>query len=368
MKILVDAHVFDEKFQGSRTYLKGIYTELFKMRPDWQFLLVAHNIEVLKDQFGTPPNVTFIPLKSQNKYWRLLYELPAIIRKYRADYAHFQYISPVFKACKYIVTTHDILFEEPQFKAYFPFKYRLLNGFLFKRSARNADFVITVSEYSKNKIAEIYGIDYTRIHITPNAIDIPTVSLAKSDFIKKNYGCEKYILYVSRVEPRKNHLALLKAFVHLRLHQKNYQLVFVGAKDLEYPEMDAYIQEHNDLFKDRIHTYANISPEILQHFYVNAEFFVYPSLAEGFGIPPLEAAMYDQKVLCSSATAMKEFSFFKYHIDPNNQHDLEVAITELISDKHYDSHSIKDHISKTYQWQIAAGILENTIQADLKKD
>jgi glycosyltransferase involved in cell wall biosynthesis len=365
MKILVDAHVFDEKFQGSRTYLKGIYSELFQLRPDWQFLMVAHDISGLQDQFGTPSNVTFIALTSQNKYWRLLYELPSLIRKYKADYAHFQYISPVFKACKYIVTTHDILFEEPKFKKYFPFKYRFLNGLLFKRSARRADFVVTVSEYSKNKIAEIYEMDHSKIHITPNAVNVLSESLTRSNYIKDNYGCEQYILYVSRIEPRKNHLALLKAFINLKLYERNYQLVFIGAKDLDYPDMDEYLREHSDLFKNRIHTYANISPEILQYFYVNAEFFAYPSLAEGFGIPPLEAAIYDQRVLCSSVTAMKEFSFFKYHIDPNNQGAFEEAISDLIADNNYDPVSVKEHILKTYQWRKSAEILRDIIQTDL---
>lgn len=364
MKLVVDAHVFDEKFQGSRTYVKGLYSALFLLKPDWHFFLVAHDIKNLQAEFGKRENVTYVPLKSKNKYWRLFYELPAIIRELKVDFAHFQYISPLFKSCRYIVTTHDILFEEQRFRKYFPFKYRFVNGLFFKRSVKGADIVVTVSDYSKQKIAEIYKINPERIFVTSNAIEIPSSTIVKNDYIRNNYGCTKYILYVSRIEPRKNHLALLKAYINLRLYEHNYQLVFVGSFDIAYPEMDEFITNHKDQFEKRLYKFRDVSQADLQQFYTNAEFFVYPSLAEGFGIPPLEAAMCHQKVLCSSATAMKEFSFFKYHIDPERQDMFEQAITSLITDDEYDFGRIQKAIAHSYQWPKSAEVLIKAIETN----
>lgn len=357
MRIIIDAHVFDEKFQGSRTFLKGLYNSLIIQKPDWTFIMVAQDVKHLQKEFGQHPHVEYVPLQSSNKYWRLLVELPRIIKKVKADYAHFQYISPFVSACKYIVTTHDILFEEPRFRQYFPLKYRLINGSLFKRSARKAAIVTTVSEYSKQKIEELYQVNPGNIVVTPNAVNTAENTIEKSDYVKTKYGCERYILYVSRIEPRKNHLALLQAFVNLKLNEGGYQLVFIGAYDLNYPEMDAFLALHSEEFQNHLHQFKNISDEDLQQFYVNAEFFAYPSLAEGFGIPPLEAAMNNLNVICSSVTAMSDFSFFKYHVDPRNKEAFETAIKQLIEGNGDNLDKVKKAIEEKYQWKRAAEVL-----------
>ncbi len=366
MRILIDAHVFDEKFQGSRTFLKGLYSSLISQKPEWVFILVAQDIRSLRKEFEERPNVEYHALKSSNKYWRLLIELPSIIKKTKADYAHFQYITPPIKACKYIVTTHDILFEEKRFQNYFPLKYRVINGALFKRSARNADIVTTVSNYSKEKIVNLYQVSADKIVVTPNAITSIDESAVKSDYVRTHFGCEKYLLYVSRIEPRKNHLALLKAFVNLKLYEKGYQLVFIGAYDLNYPEMDAFLNLHTAKLKGYFYRFKDISDSDLNQFYINAEFFVYPSLAEGFGIPPLEAAMHNQTVICSSATAMSDFSFFKYHLDPYNQQALELAIEEVIEGSGDDLEHVKNSISNRYKWSLSAETLVQAIEENEK--
>ena len=88
---------------------------------------------------------------------------------------------------------------------------------------------------------------------------------------------------------------------------------------------------------------------------------VYPSFAEGFGIPPLEAAMNDLTVVCSSATAMMEFSFFKYHVDPYNQNELEEAIQNALNDTEIDHQLIKKSIRQRYHWSKSAQILIDLI-------
>ena len=136
MRILIDAHVFDGKFQGSRTYILGLYSALIDLKPDWHFFFAAQNVKTLEAAFGKHDNVDFLTLPSGNKYRRLLSEFPKLIKQHQIDFTHFQYISPLIKRGKYIVTTYDILFEEPRFAPYFPKKYRFLNGKLFKRSAK----------------------------------------------------------------------------------------------------------------------------------------------------------------------------------------------------------------------------------------
>lgn len=355
MKILIDAHVFDGKFQGSRTYIKGLYSEMITIKKDWQFYFVANNSENIKKALGSHDNVHYLNLRYKNKFVRLLYELPYLIKKHKIEYAHFQYIAPFFKTSKYIVTTHDILFEEKRFRSFFPLKYRLLNGFLFKRSAKKADVLLTVSDYTRNKLIELYKIDSTKIVITPNAIEHIRDDIKKDQYIRDNYGCEKYILYVSRIEPRKNHLSIVKAYVNLELYKKGYQLVFIGNQDIKDKALSSFIKKHESIFEAKLYYFANIDEDELRKFYVNSELVVYPSLAEGFGIPPLEAAVLEKKVLCSSATAMSEFNFFTYHIDPYNQSAIDKALKDLIEDHDIaDLNRIREKIIKTYSWNSSA--------------
>ena len=84
------------------------------------------------------------------------------------DYAHFQYVIPPIKKCKYIVTIHDVLFLD--FPQYFPFLYRLKNNLLFKYSAKKSDIVLTVSQYSKERIEMHFNIN--DVKIIPNAVDL----------------------------------------------------------------------------------------------------------------------------------------------------------------------------------------------------
>ena len=133
MRLLIDAHIFDEKFQGTRTYLKGLYSALIPMAKEWEFYFVANDIKNLEKEFGIAKNVHYLKFSSQNKYYRLLIDLPSLVKENKIDYAHYQYISPFIKNSKTIVTTHDILFNEDRFKKYFPLKYRIIN----KRFAHN---------------------------------------------------------------------------------------------------------------------------------------------------------------------------------------------------------------------------------------
>lgn len=91
MKLLVDAHVFDGKYQGTRTYIEGIYTNMLR-HEDIDFFFAAHNIDNLRGIFGEAKNVHYVRLHSTNNIVRLAVEYPLIITRLGVDYAHFQYI------------------------------------------------------------------------------------------------------------------------------------------------------------------------------------------------------------------------------------------------------------------------------------
>ena len=169
MRILIDCHCFDySTSEGINTYIRGLYGALTVVARDIDFYFAAREIGKLQRIFGDAPNIHYVALAAKGRVHRLLTEIPSLVRKYGIDVAHYQYTAPLIKNCKTIVTLHDILFKD--YPSLFPLSYRLTKGALFELSARRADLLLTVSEYSRRRISSHFGIPLSKIHVTPNAV------------------------------------------------------------------------------------------------------------------------------------------------------------------------------------------------------
>lgn len=372
-RIFVDAHVFDGEFQGSRTFIKENYLIIAK-NSDIELFFGAYNLDNLKEEFQlikNQENVHFIPFSSKNKFKRLLIDIPRFIKKYKIDYAHFQYVIPPIIACKYIVTIHDVLFLD--FPKEFSLTYRLSKKFLFKHAAKKSHIITTVSEYSKQAIAKHFNINQDIITITPNGVSSRYFSKIEKEksklFISKKYHIQSFLLYISRFEPRKNQYNALKAFLDLKLYEKGYHLVLLGHKSSKVHDFDALLQEQNQEIRQKIFISSEVDDNDLIHFYNAASLFLYPSKAEGFGIPPLEAGAMKTPVICSNATAMQDFRFFEQnHINTDDYILFKKTIEENLNNKRKDSdlNIISNTIKEKYSWEKSAQRLIDTIKNDLE--
>lgn len=367
IKIFVDAHVFDGEFQGTLTYIKELYLKVLENNLDVIIYFGANKIENVKKVFGDYTNVKYIEYTSTSSFKRIFVEIPKIIDSINCTHAHFQYIIPFKKNknCKYIVTIHDILFND--FPKEFSLLYRLQRNVLFYLSAKRSDYLLTVSNYSKQKISEQYKIKLEKIIVTPNAVseDFFQFKFSKQEskkYIDKKYNIRKYILYVSRIEPRKNQTILLKAFVEEKLWQNGFTLVLIGSNTLETTLFDMMDNLVDDA-KKNIKWIEQVDFDDLKYFLNAAELFVYPSKAEGFGIPPLEAGALCTPVLCSNVTAMNDFNFFEpYMFNPNNYAEFLKLFLDIINNKdRIDVTSIQRDIKSKYSWEHSANILINGV-------
>jgi glycosyltransferase involved in cell wall biosynthesis len=365
IRFFVDAHVFDGEFQGSRTYIKEIYSILIESRPDVVFYFGAGNLKNIS-VFENKANVRFVRYFFHNRILRLGLEIPIKMFVHRIDYAHFQYIIPFFKVCKYITTIHDVLFND--FKEEFSLLYVHQKNFFYKRSARVSEFVLTVSQYSKNRIGHFYPFSKNKLYVTPNAVNPDEYCLVNKDLsklhIELKFGVKKYLLIVSRIEPRKRHDLLVKAYLNLKLQEKGYSIVFIGKQSLKNSDLDSLIFKNPEL-KGNLFRFDSIEANDLREFYNGAELFIYPSIAEGFGIPPLEAGILKTPVLCSSKTAMSDFSFFGDDLfDPNNFDEFKTKLSKKLENSISEENLnfVKKRIEHIYNWRNSAETISEIIK------
>lgn len=363
LKIFVDGYLLNKEPQGTQTYIRELYKEVAKANTHFTFYLGIFYNEKIINHFSKHKNIKFIFFKRKSRFLRMIYEIPQLIKTNQFDFAHFQYVIPFTKNknCKYIVTTHDILFIE--FPKYFSFLYRFKRNFLFRYSAIKSDFLITVSNYSKQSLIKQYKLNNKKVLITPNGVsNIFLEAYNKEDAVKhiyNKYKIKKYILYISRIEPRKNQELLIKAFLKLKLYKQDYKLVLIGKNSIINNEFENLLKSLKNDQRKNIHYFEEIKQSDLMFFYRAAIAFVFPSKAEGFGIPPIEAGALKIPVLCSNTTAMSNFEFFTpYFVSPNNHQDFEKALNKLINNKdQLDLDKIQQTIKERYSWKNSAEVM-----------
>lgn len=305
MRIGLDMHVVDGLFQGSRTHVIELFSRVASLCPDFEFVALLGAVDRLKTDYPafSLPNVRVEKLAVTGPVRRLMWELPRLQRKLKLDLLHLQYILPLPSLSPTVVTIHDVLFEShPE---YFTPVFRWRSRLLMRLAAKQARHVFTVSAFSKKEICTRFGLDPGQVTITPNSADAKRFFPGKDGdeiVAKRGLTSGNFFLSVGRLEPRKNHVTLLKAYV--RLGANAPKLVVVGQKDFGFEAMLAEIA--GSQAKHRIMVLEDVSDAELPSLYRHCLAFVYPSLAEGFGMPPLEAMASGVPVIAADNTSLTE--------------------------------------------------------------
>jgi glycosyltransferase involved in cell wall biosynthesis len=365
-RIFIDCHVFDGGFQGTRTYIQGLYLELIKQK-EIDFFFAGSNIDNLKSIFGNQKNVHYLKYNSHNKYYRLLIDIPKLIRKNKIDYAHFQYVVPPIKFCKYITSTHDILFLD--YPEYFPKLDSFIKHNLYRYSANKSEIVLTGSYFSKERLEKHFNINNVFVQVygvEPVFFEEYDKLKIKNEVIEK-YSINKYMIYISRHEPRKNHYLLLKSFIELELY-KNYSLVLIGDITFRDPNFESLLASLGKEIKEKVVLLNKVQFSDMLLLLRGSDLAIYPSKAEGFGLPPIESVAAQIPTICSNTTSMGEFVFFESDfVNPLDIEDIKNKIQNKIQNPDFKrTKELATFVKEKYNWKTSAESFMKILNQDKK--
>lgn len=360
----VDFHVWDGIFQGSRSHLLGLYRAAIALAPEIDFVFFLDQPDALRQAHAefAAPHVQLVHMPHRPGPWRLAWQLPWLRRRHGVDLLHMQYRLPLWAAGDCACTIHDLLYEtHPQFFTRFFVGQSRLTG---RRAARAARLLFTVSAYSRDEIVRLYGVDRARVAITCNGVDFArftpgAAGAAAVSALGLTPG--GYLLTLGRLEPRKNHLTLLRAYAQLAGDAP--PLVIVGQRDFHYAAVFDEIQRLQ--LGARVRVLENVGdaalPAVLRH----ALAFVYPAFAEGFGMPVAEAMASGVPVITSNTTALPEVAGpGALLVDPGSPEQLAQAMGRVLADGELRQRLVQAglvHVRR-FDWQASAAVFVDALR------
>jgi glycosyltransferase involved in cell wall biosynthesis len=313
MHVAINAHLLAHtrsfRRAGVSHYIEQVLIHLGKLdRRNRYSVYTTRGLD--NSALGLPPNFRVLPSRfpTINPRVRIPWEqflAPLLMRRIRADLFHgVLNVLPLADTVPGVVTIHDLAFIRfPQtFRAY----NRVYLDFATRLSARRAARVLAVSENTRREVIEILGVPPERVVVTPNAVRAhfrPPEPAALAAFRAAKGLPEQFILYVGTLEPRKNLTTLLEAYAELaRSHA--VPLLIGGGKGWLY---DAVFQRLDELgLREQVRFVGYLEEEELPLWYAAATVFVFPSIYEGFGMPPLEAMACGTPVVTSNSSSLPE--------------------------------------------------------------
>jgi len=332
---------------GSAQVLKNKYV----------IFLLPNDFEKL--EFGNP-NVKKV--LADFKWYSLKEQIimPRLIKKENVDLMHFPHFNvPFFYRKKFIVTIHDLILTKfPSVRATTlnPIIYKFKNlayKFIIKSALRRSEKIIAVSEFTKKDIIEQFGVKNEKIVVTHEGVSEKLKQAEKEDDkeVLFRYNIHRpFFFYAGNAYPHKNLEGLIKIYPKIKEKFRDLQLVFVGSEDYFYKRLK------KDASEDIIFT-DYISDKELAALYRNALFYIFPSLYEGFGLPPLEAMANGCPVVSSDRSSMPEIlGDAALYFNSDKEEEIIEAIEKIVNSENLKKELIQKGYEqiKKYSWEECA--------------
>ncbi len=359
MRIGIDARSVYPGHGGIGTYARELARALARVDGHNEYLLFC------TERKGTEPIVVapnvrelICPAAMLDWRWEQL-ELPTLAQTVGLDVLHLTcFTAPIAKTCAVVSTVHDVVFHvrpdlvEPKLAAY------LSRWAEF--AARQADRLIAVSQHARQAIADAYGTPLARIAVVyeaPGREFCPRDRAEAAERVRSRFGIDgSYCLYVGALEPKKNIDGLLDAFAELVSDGfSEGSLVLVGGRGgMPYDIEQAVLLRR---LQDSVRLLGYVPEAELPFLYRAAAVFIYPSLYEGFGLPPLEAMACGTPTIVSNSTSLPEVvGDAALLADPEDPGQLADAMARVLQDSALSAELSRKGVERSgnFTWEEAA--------------
>ncbi|MGZ8536726.1 MAG: glycosyltransferase family 4 protein [Flavisolibacter sp.] len=334
MRIGIDAKSFFTGPVSTTIILQNLLPQLFRLFPQHEWVIFLDRKDINKNFPYRQNNIIIKYVWADNNMLSNIFLLPRLAHKLKVNVMVYQTFPAYTKKIPSIAFIHDVLFE--RFPEFFTWKEKLYFSSL-KSLTKNARRLMVTSNFvARELITYGYAERPDKIDLVPLGVSKDFKPLSQhppelQDQIKKKFNLpEEFILYVGRLNVRKNIEAILKAMP--LLNDKNIALVIVGKEDWKTADLQKLSREAAS--SRRIIFTGELSNEEIVTIHAIAKIFIFPSFAEGFGLPPLEAMASGVPVIVSHTTALTEIcADAATYIDPNQPSSIAKAVDHLLTDK-----------------------------------
>ena len=354
MRIAIDARKLRDF--GIGTYIRNILIELSRLDRDTEYVVLCRPDDVESgDVLGR--NFRMVPETAPTYSVAEQFKIPLSLAREGVKLVHEpHYVLPPLLQCRSVVTIHDcihLMFPEylPNRLAYFYAKSSMW------AASRKSDRILTVSEASKRDILRFFDVPPEKVAVIYNAIDerfLAPANPERMDLIKKRYQLDHpFVLYVGNIKPHKNIERLIASFGKAREQcDDNLKLIIIGDEISKYPGMRQQVHRHK---LDKHVRFLGFQPmETLAAFYRLARAFVFPSLYEGFGLPPLEAMACGTPVVTSNVSSLPEVAGgAALLVDPYDEEAIAAGIVRAVTDDTLRNELIElgRQRARTFSWK-----------------
>lgn len=357
MRVGISAHTLGTNTGGIETFVRGSIRGLGAVDPRGDYTLFL-SPPLPTDPVEGSERMRRVVVPTRHTLLRNAVTFPLALAKERIDVVHVQYAAPPLCPSRIVVSVYDLIHEyHPDFYTRdVLLQYRALVPFTIRRAA----IVHTVSEYSKRDIVRRYCVPPDKVAVTLCAADPLFRQIHDeqrlADVRLRYHTGDHFILYVGNIERRKNLKTLIEAYVRLRqTDATRHNLVLVGRNAWLYD--DIFATARTSGYADELVFTGYVPKDDLIALYNAASLFVYPSLFEGFGIPPLEAMACGTPVVCSNASSLPEVvDDAAIMVDPLAVDELAAAIARTLRDDDLRRQLIARGLQRTamFTWEKAA--------------
>src|SRR3984893_14414742 len=349
---------------GIGTYIRNIINQFARTDGETEYLLIGQHRHLVQLD-SLPENFRLLEYTSMPGSFHTHMHLPFLLRKHGVDILHMPWFyAPAVVPTRLVMTVHDLtdVLAPPVGATPLVQAGRL---YFARRALARANRILAVSHSSKRELSRVFGVPEGKIEVVYNALDERFLREPMPEgadrILERHAVMDPFVLYAGNIKPQKNLPRLIEAFAvakgELRDHPvfSNLKLLLIGDSAEEHSDLRRAVLRSR--LQGEVRFLGFVPHSVLRVFSSRASAFLFPSLYEGFGLPPLEAMAHGAPVLTSSASSLPEvFGQAALMVNPENIFEIARGIKQILTEDDLRETLVRRgyELVQKYSWERSA--------------